>query len=70
MSCIKFGGAIMCGCHPVHEGRDSRGKLWRWEFHPYCGPFFLREDGEPLARQPGERSLAWEAFEKKKKGGE
>jgi len=60
MSCIKFGGAIMCGCHPVHEGRDSRGKLWRWELHPYCGPFFLRKDGEPLARQPGGRSRAWE----------
>jgi hypothetical protein len=65
MSCIKFGGAIMCGNYPVHEGMDSRGKLWRWEFHPYCGPFFVRKDGEPMAVQPSSKSKAWEAFNNK-----
>ena len=46
------------------EGRDKRGKLWRWEFSPQYGPLFLRTDGEPLVHQPiREDHPAWEPFE-------
>jgi len=44
------------------EGKDKNGKLWRWEFHEYMGPSFLRKDGEPLVNQPGEKSPAWDVF--------
>ena len=47
------------------EGRDSSGKLWKWEFNPYFGPLFLRKDGEPLISQPvGEDHIVWPVFEK------
>ena len=52
-------GSILRG-----EGRDQRGKLWRWEFTEWMGPTFLRKDGEFMKRQPGEKSPAWSVFEK------
>lgn len=38
------------------------GKKWRWEYHWFGGPTFVRADGEPLARQPGERHPVWDRF--------
>ena len=38
------------------------GKVWRWDFHWFCGPTFLRKDGEPLKNQPGERHPVWDKF--------
>jgi hypothetical protein len=47
------------------EGVDRNGKIWRWEFHEWMGPSFLRKDWETfLKRQPGEGSPAWEVFNK------
>lgn len=43
------------------QGRH-KGKLYRWSFHDYLGPLFLRKDGEPLVRQPSATSGAWVAF--------
>ena len=46
------------------EGRDTGGRLWKWEFNPWFGPLFLRADGEPLKRQPiAENHPAWAPFE-------
>ena len=39
------------------------GREWRWEFHKYLGPTFLRKDGEPMARFPREGHPVWAAFE-------
>ena len=50
-----------------HDGEGSavvNGRKYRWEFHEYCGPCFLRKDGEPLARQPGEHHPVWPEFSK------
>ncbi len=45
-----------------YEGRDSTGKLWRWEVSPATGcPWPVRKDGKPFSRLPGERSRFWEA---------
>ena len=44
------------------EGKDINGKVWRWEFHDYLGPGFLRKDGELLKDQPKENSPAWDPF--------
>ena len=38
-----------------------RGKMWRWEYHRYLGPTFLRKDGEPRACQ-NPNKLVWAAF--------
>ncbi len=39
------------------------GRTYRWEFHNYCGPLFLRKDGEPLKNQPGEHHPVWPYFD-------
>jgi hypothetical protein len=38
------------------------GKEWRWDFHEYMGPTFLRKSGDPLTKQPGEKNPVWQAF--------
>ena len=38
------------------------GRVYRFEWHAYLGPTFLRKDGEPLARYPSERNPMWHAF--------
>lgn len=39
-------------------------RVYHWEMHWYCGPTFLRKDGEPLANQPGEHHPVWKPFYK------
>ena len=39
------------------------GKKWRWEFHNYLGPTFLKADWEtPLVHQPNENHPVWDRF--------
>ncbi len=38
------------------------GYTFRFELHDYGGPFVLGKHGQPLANQPGGRSLFWEAY--------
>ena len=40
------------------------GRVWRWEFHEWCGPSFLRKDGEPRKCQCPTVKAVWDAFEK------
>jgi len=40
------------------------GRKWRWEFLPRFGPLYLRADGEPMKRQPGEKHPVWDSFQK------
>jgi hypothetical protein len=65
--CQQQGIRVVCVFPPpgsvrFGEATDHRGKVWRWEFHEWMGPSFLRKDGELLARQPGPKSPAWELF--------
>lgn len=39
------------------------GRLWKWEFHEYLGPTFLKRDGEPRNKYPSERHPVWDAFQ-------
>ena len=65
------GQRLDTGAGPIfidyHDGEGSavvNGREWRWEFHHYCGPQFLRKDGEPLVHQPtDEHHPVWQAFE-------
>ncbi len=40
------------------------GRKWRWEFHDFCGPSFLKKNGDPRDCQPGEKHPVWKAFNK------
>lgn len=54
-------GFIACGPDGYGECTIA-GKVWRWEDHRYLGPTFLRKDGEPLKRQPGEKHPVWAEY--------
>lgn len=54
-------GVIACGPDAYGECIIA-GKVWRWDFHHYLGPTFLRKDGAPLTHQPGERHPVWDKF--------
>ncbi len=50
-----------------HDGEGSavvKGRKYRWEFHEYCGPFFLRADGNSMKIQPRENHPVWPHFDK------
>jgi len=40
------------------------GRVWRWDFHRYLGPCFLRKDGEPRKCQCPTNPAVWTAFGK------
>lgn len=45
------------------EGSCKIGKrTCRWEFHHYCGPTFLKKNGEPMKKIPSETYPVWDAF--------
>lgn len=49
-----------------HDGEGSavvNGRTYRWEFHEYCGPMFLRVDGNCLKIQPSEGHPVWPHFD-------
>lgn len=69
-------GTILHVCGPEAEGSAQVGRrTYRWEYSRWWGPTFLRRDGKPLKRQPGEGHPVWALFEawederKGKKGG-
>jgi hypothetical protein len=64
---MMAGSRIGDGFIDYHDGEGSavvNGREYRWEFHEYCGPLFLRKDGEPLVNQPGEKHPVWAEFSK------
>lgn len=45
------------------EGRAVvNGRVWRWYFHEWGGPLFLRADGEPRKCQCPTVKAVWDAF--------
>lgn len=40
------------------------GKVWNFEFHEFCGPMFLRKDGQPRRYIPSENHPVWNEFGK------
>jgi hypothetical protein len=68
LMCSSLGCDYCKQCsHAIFLG--SAGK-WKWRFEPRFGVEFLSKKDEPLKRQPGEKSPAWDEFEKwqKEKG--
>jgi hypothetical protein len=44
-------------------GAVVNGRVWRWEFHEYLGPTFLKKNGEPRKCQNPQKAV-WNAFGK------
>ena len=66
MACLHgtFGGsAVIISVPDAYGEAVVNGRTWRWDFHEYCGPTFLRANGDLLTRQPGEHHPVWKAFE-------
>lgn len=53
---------LSCSDDTVHEISDISGRVWRFEWHHFCGPMVVGTRGEPMARQPGTRSPFWLAL--------
>ncbi len=51
---ISFGG-------PDRKIIDRKNRVWKFEDHPYFGPFVLDRNGDPKNDQPHESSPFWEA---------
>jgi len=61
MTCTNIGNAIICTGGPDYKILDSKGKVWRFEMHHYCGPIVLtRKTGEVMDPQPVSSSPFWE----------
>ena len=54
---------------PTRIITDAKGKRWTFEMHHYCGPIALNKSGDPMERQPGERSPFWHAVTRWAQGG-
>lgn len=59
---ISFGG-------PTRHITDAKGKRWKFEMHPQCGPAVLNASGDPADKQPGPRSPFWHAVTRWAQGG-
>jgi len=40
----------------------ENGKRYRFEWHHYLGPTFVRKDDEPFAKYPSQRHPMWHSF--------
>ena len=51
--------------YPDAEGSAIvNGRVWRWEFHDYLGPTFLKKNGDPRECQCPIVKAVWDAFDK------
>ena len=54
----------LCSMRQATGSTVIAGKTWRWEFHDYLGPTFLKADWEtPLVNQPSEKHPVWDRFD-------
>ncbi len=65
ITCDSYGCDYCSECsHATFLGRAKVGNVWwRWELRPYYGLEFLKADGEPRDRWPGENHPVWDAFD-------
>jgi hypothetical protein len=62
MACTRIApNVIVCGPDGYGEATVN-GRVWRWDFHNYLGPTFIKKDGSMLKNQPGENHPVWNAF--------
>jgi hypothetical protein len=61
---INGSPVIVSGLADAEGFAIVNGRMWRWEFSKRTGPLFLRADGEPRVRWPGEKHPVWRAVKK------
>lgn len=62
---LEIGGSPVIVTVPDKFGQAVvNGRTWRWEYSRRTGPVFLRADGEPRVRWPGQKHSVWVAFNK------
>ena len=63
--CAIINGQKVFIDYPDAEGSAIvNGRVWRWEWHDYLGPTFLKKDGNPRKCQCPTVKAVWDAFEK------
>ena len=61
MTCERFNNGIVC-FPSTFEIVDAVGKKWSFSWHSFLGPTVLKKNGDPMAKQPGEKSAFWPAL--------
>ena len=60
MPCVRVGDAVICFNHQ-YRLRDSKGRMWRFEFNALCGPTIFNSKGDAVDF-PNENSPFWAAL--------
>lgn len=61
---LNLGGSPCFIDYSDGEGSATiKGRTYRWDWHEYLGPTFIRADGEALKRQPGASHPVWPHFD-------
>jgi hypothetical protein len=53
------GHVFICVGGPDRAILDEKGQRWNFEMHPYCGPIPTDKKGNPLKKEPPEKSSFW-----------
>jgi hypothetical protein len=61
------GGTVFIDYADAFGSAVVNGTEWRWEFHRYLGPLWLKKDGEPRACQCPTIPAVWDAFDEWRK---
>lgn len=58
----QHGTTIVSGPDMCDQEILVNGRAWKFDFDRYCGPFWLKKDGNPRANQNPNKKV-WAAFE-------
>lgn len=54
---------LVHGPDTTNQSITVNGRVWRFDFHEYCGPLWLRKDGNPRKCQNPNKKV-WTAFQR------
>jgi len=63
LSILADGSRIFLDYADASGSAVVNGRTWRWDFHEYCGPLWLRADGSERKCQHPTNPAVWEAFD-------
>jgi hypothetical protein len=68
MCCASCSDQNQAISEKAHTITDAAGRQWSFEAHYWVGPIVLRKDGRPAARQLGDASPFWAAYQSWREG--